>query len=211
MERFYRADDAHMQLNEAVVMSAKYGPVYLSSNEDWTFNVLELSTSRWLDEPLHVKDIELTFEPLELGYLNRSNKLGRNGVLYVVREPRRMWKAGLTTGNIHVYGEKVAEVKVSTLLKSKSMYLTLINSFPTLQDCLNTVVQEGGEMAFHRHFSINRKSFEQGINEVKLNYKGEEVGELSPTPSGYCFKLRHSYSYLKEALDEVLNNNAYDS
>lgn len=178
--RYDNYGDAEQQLHLSVVMTSD-GPVYLRWIEDWTYTVYYLSSG--IREEQDIREIGLTFAPMNLGYINYNSSL-----FYLKRDPKRMWKAGITEDNTRALGGWFDK----DVMRSYDLYQTIMNIYPSIQECYDIAIATGGAKAFHRDFAFLGKS---------VVYKGETIGDILPDGS---LNIHSEFEFVKEQLEELV-------
>ena len=132
-----------------------------------------------------VEDLDLT--PVPLGFVNL-----RDECLYVSRRPARHWKQGLRDITINCVGHKVG-------IFSTDLHNTIMNIYPSINLCEEYIInKEKHSCAFSRKYCLEMG--EEVINILRIN---TPVGEFS---NGNIF-LYENYEFLREELEEILNEN----
>jgi len=185
--RYDEPNDAHQQLDHSVVMTKHGHAVYLRYAGAWDWSLHNLATGEV--EIVDLRKAGINFAPLELGYVNH-----RHGLSYITRDPRRMWKQGLSYEHIKSLRGEIHE----DMLKCSEMNDTLTNVFPSLEDTYRKVVDDAVSVAFHRDFAFNTKDYPN----IVLEYKGKNVGKLD---NNLDFEVSEEFFYLKEMLQEIAN------
>ena len=152
------------------------------------------------DKGFHEVDYEeLDMTPVPLGFVNTIY-----GVSFARRVPkRRDWRQGLR--DIILMVECVLGAPTRIRSTSAELLNTILNIYPSASACVEAI--ECGEavgMAFSRVFCVGNKEKEG----YALHYRiGHHVGWISIGPDGNInTKLKPEYDYLKEFLQEGLNN-----
>ncbi len=184
--RYDNPEDASMQLNETVMMSEE-GPVHLRSYDEWIFQVRGICS--YETNNLDIREMGLTFEPLILGYVNYGDT-----VAYLGRQPKRMWKAGLSYDNVRA----ISGYLIDEFLTDPSLGHCLSNDYCTLERAFKTVTENGSEVAFHKDVALIGS---QGRT-IGIEYKGENIGHLGEHND---FFINDKFEYLKEVITEILN------
>lgn len=126
---------------------------------------------------------DLNVQDFRLGFVNFPD-----GADYVSRKPmRRDWRQGLRPNNLLCRQE---------LRDRKMQYVsqTLLNNFPTLEECVQSAKEDGLAKAWHRHWCLG--------HDMKIYYRdlSTSVGSLVKGEP----KLSTRFQYLAEALEESL-------
>jgi len=182
MFRYDDYSDAEQQLNYTVVMSEE-GPVYLRFEDDWDYEVYELQNGDVNN--MDIREAGLTFEPLELGYINYHGTL-----MWLYRTPKRMWKAGLNEDNVTAKGGWVD----GAVFKSLGLYNTLMDIYPSMKDAYVESQINNRNVAFHRDFAF------LFTYPIAVAYKGDKIGEVTEAGN---LKILEEFDYLKEQLEEL--------
>jgi len=185
--RYDNANDAQQQLDSSTVMTEHGYAVHLryAGNWDWQITNLETGDSEVMD----IRKAGINFAPLELGYVNHNN-----GLSYITRNPKRMWKQGLTYDHITAVRGYIEE----NFLEGYALNNTLTNKFPTLKEAYPQASEEGVSVAFHRDFAINCEQYPL----LQLEYKATIVGIINDELD---FEISEKYHYIKELLEEVIH------
>lgn len=186
---------AHAKLSDSIIMHKNH-PTYIAS-VDGTGMV----EHKFLDNPHedykkeHLQHFDLT--PVKLGYMNLSN----GGAVYASRLPLRNWKQGLQLRQ--VVSPDLIRVQVG--MESPAFVNTLLGAYPTIKKCVEFLVnQESKTLAFCREFALNRPNKKACCN---LSYKGVDVGHLDLNTQTTTPILWEQFTFLRETLEEVLNEN----
>jgi len=194
MFRYDSADDAQMQLDYTLQMTAS-GLAYVRHQRGWRYSV------NYLDKPNldpvegDIRKVGLTFEPLELGYVNYFGSL-----LYLVRKPLRAWKQGISMDNLRNLTEDYRHPP-EDVLESSNIRDTIENKYYNLTRSYDEASKKGNNCAFHRDFALRRAMLGQ---EITLEYKGSKVGIVN---KDLDFEIDDKYIYIKEALEEAIHEN----
>lgn len=184
--RYDHPADAQQQLDHTVIMSEK-GGVYLRCQHNWEYEVQYLRSGDI--EIKDIREIGLTFEPIELGYVNHYG-----GLSYIVRHPYRMWKQGITYDNIKAVRGHIHE----GLLTHSSFNDTFLGTYPTPQEAYKRAMDTGEAVAFHRDFALTFDEYPR----MELEYKGKVIGSMNKDRD---FEVSDKFHYVKELLEEVLH------
>ena len=185
--RYETMDDAMQQIHQTVLMVKGGTPVYLKYSHGWMYTITDLNTGEKSEKD--IREIGLSFEPLELGYVN-----ARHGLIYLSRHPIRMWKQGLSFYNIRALKGRVPD----NILRSKAMCDCLINKYPPINKALRLTKDTAQSTAFHRDFAFTVDMFPN----ITLEYKGIKVGTVNDNRD---FEINNKFHYLKEPLQEIIN------
>ena len=185
--RYDEPNDAHQQLDHSVVMTEHGYAVYLRYAGRWDWSLTNLATGE--AEVVDIRKAGINFAPLELGYVNHPA-----GLTYLIRDPKRMWKQGLSYDHIKAVSGYIED----DLLQSEALNDTLTNNYPSMQECYNKASKFGEWSAFHRDFAFNC----QDPAHIQLEYKGHVVGKLNDKLD---FAINEKFHYIKELLEEVIN------
>lgn len=132
---------------------------------------------------------------IPLGFVNTHTR-----AKYVVRIPKKQYKQGLRQNNLTVlpYNDNFNPL-------TKGFVNCVLGIYPSVEDCMELVTC--GEMescAFSRKYSL---SLGPTPDKYELTYKIYSVGTISITNHNIVkYDLFEKYSYLKEDLEEVINN-----
>ncbi len=184
--RYNRSQDASMQLDHTVMMTEARGPIYIRNHDDWQFQIQELLT--YDIDVVDIREVGLTFEPMMLGYINYGHK-----VAYLGRQPRRMWKAGLSYDNVKAISGYIED----ELLTQPSLGKCLINDYPTLEEAYASCSANNVAVAFNRDIALNGLSGDL----IDIEYKGMQIGHLT---EDLDFLINDKYEYLTEVLMEAI-------
>lgn len=134
---------------------------------------------------------ELDLTPIKLGYFLMHNDLA----FYTYRIPSRSWRQGLTRNTCRgkLRGKRNNEQFFLDRLNSRQLYRMLKFKYPVINKAYRVAKKMESEVPFSREFTVN----EEGI----VRYKTELIGEWT----GKKFKLLSRYQYLKEMLEEYVN------
>lgn len=129
----------------------------------------------------------------------------RGVCVYLSRMPCRRYKHGLHRDNISVVALEIEDngdllraklrgaYECVVGLNSKSHYNTYMNIYPTLEEALNLLQDQGCVIAFDRQFAVDK--------EGSIYYKSNKVGAVTKT-GGISFLKK--FQYLKAALPKGL-------
>ena len=174
--------DAIQQIDNTVMMT-EAGPIWVSHHDTWKFRTRKLED--YESDIVDIRKVGLTFKPILLGYVNFGYALS-----YIVRNPRRMWKQGISYDNIKAtYGEVHGD-----MLEEASFFNTVMGNFPSLTYSIRQA-EEGMSTAFHREFAIIAG------DELEVHYKGTNIGMIKDDE----MHINDKYLYLKELIEEVLH------
>jgi len=188
--RYDNYGDASQHLNNTVVMTGIGIPFYIQDRGDgWVWSVLALGDHGENAENIDLRDLNITFEPIQLGYCNHQGLTP-----YLIRKPIRMWRQGLCHDNLASNNNLIT----NNVIRSKGLLNTILNVYPSLFESFNKVMERGGGCAFHRDFSL--VSMESPL--VNLEYKGDVVGFINETGD---FDIEEKYSFIREQLSEVIH------
>jgi len=185
--RYDNANDAQQQLDHSVVMTEHGHAVFLRYAGRWDWQITNLKTG--VEEIVDIREAGINFAPLELGYVNHGE-----GMAYIIRNPKRMWKQGLTYDHLKATRGYISE----GLLQSRYINDTLVNNFPTLEEAYELGINDSVDTAFHRDFALNCDDFPA----LQLEYKGIIVGQFN---GELDFEISERFHYIKELLEEVIH------
>jgi len=189
--RYDNENDAYQQLNRTVVPT-KSGILYYIraiSINDWLWKVLALGDLAENAETIDIRELGITFSPLQLGYCNHEDNAS-----YLVRRPVRMWKQGLSSDHIKAKSGWIMD----GLMHREELNNMLLNSYPSLPDCYEWVRNIVGSKAFNRDFALATSNYPK----ISLEYKGEIIGILNDNGD---FEIDDEFFFVKEQLEEILN------
>lgn len=186
--RYDNSRDCNNALSYTVVMREDGEPVFLTPYDDWQWEVVPLGDEHE-GETIDLREAGLTFEPIQLGYVNYWDKL-----IYIARRPKRMWKQGLN----HDQLKAIRGYLPDELLQSENLRNTIVNDFPSMPAAYRVVRLNNKDFAFHRHMAF---TVDNGDG-VGLEYKGEHIGFVDEDMD---FQINEKYFYLKEAIEEIIN------
>ena len=175
--------DAEMRLNNSVV-SYNWQPVLVTEAGVRYCNVVNTITR----EEERVKTQDLCLFPVSVGNVHIGNKY-----YYCERAPKRRYKQGLTGDNLVCYEMPWGEQFIS--FKSKEVGNAIINSFPSLDDCL--AITAGESRAFSKTLGIYRDR----DGGTYLMYKDKQIGMFEKDE----LTIFKKYFFCKEFIMEVLN------
>lgn len=189
--RYDNDKDAYQQLNQTVVATESGVLYYIRATaiNGWIWRVLALGDVYENTEEIDIRELGITFNPLQLGYCNHEEMSS-----YLVRRPVRMWKQGLSSDHIKAKSGYTPD----DLIRSVELNNMLLNSYPTLPACYEWVKAIGGSQAFHRDFALITTNYPK----IGLEYKGEFVGILNDNGD---FEIDDEFFFVKEQLEEILN------
>lgn len=228
-ERYATANDAQQQLhNTIVVLDGTPRHIYLS--EDWQYKSRRVLDNRkdirWSEKSdlISIRNMDLTLEPIKLGYINDHNGVAR----YIQRKPLRKWKQGLYPEYLTIknglnlgLGRNISEY-IRGLLQSDGFIQMYYDKYPSFYRAYVDVrMLNKNSMAFHRHWAFARAELDDKVMrrgaaaiglhrprageiapnvEVNLLYKGEVVGECD----GANIRMYKKFEYLLEAFTEAM-------
>ena len=185
--RYDTSSDALQQLDGCVMLTDKGEVIKLSYVEGWDYEVKNL-TKRGT-EILDIREVGLTFNALSLGYINH-----RYGLAYAVRNPIRMWKAGVTRENTKAIRGSISD----GVMSNNSLANCILNIYPTIEEAYTEASRGAKEIAFHKDFAFSMKNYPK----VGIEYKGIDIGFVNDKQH---FEIEEKYIYLKEVLEEIVN------
>ncbi len=176
--RYKDSDDAIMNLNYSAVR-IEDDIVFLRHDEGWVFSTTFLSNGK--EVFIDIRELGITFEPIELGYINRGY-----AIYYLIRDPKRMWKAGITIENTrHLQGHLDMDI-----LSSREFLDMANNEYPSITNAYKRSMR-GNPTAFHRNYAM--------VDEL-LMHKGQEVGFINDDGNLEVFD---KFNYIREELEEI--------
>ena len=185
--RYDDAGDASQQL-DGCVMRTKDDVVGLIYEGEWQYSIRSLENGKCRSDD--VRKLGLSFEPLELGYVNSPYSL-----VYIVRNPIRMWKAGITWDNVKALRGDFPE----NLFKHLSLKECMLNIYPSMQEAWDRAKGDGDSVAFHSDFAFIASNYPN----IELEYKGVVIGSVND--DSFNLEVDDKYAYLKEILEEIIN------
>lgn len=197
---FWNREQAQSYLGGSVVRY-KSDPIYIyevthTRAGKYTAHFLPLGiTDR---EFIHADVSELDLNPVPLGLVN-FREYGRNFCVSTYRKPLRQWKIGLSRNNMIIRpGQFDKNDFRDSLLQGKDLRKTILNEFPSYEEALHKVVDEGEEgMAFSRRFAVKKKTKHSYLFH---NLHENSVGKIIDRD----IRLDDKYQYLSESLEEDL-------
>lgn len=204
-KKFFNLDQAIRYLGETVI-SFKGKPIYIygidsgrhgKNFELFYYNVGDDDKKGKIILSDH-SDIDMT--PIPLGLMSNKSKMSEHNSGWVVRQPLRLYKIGLSRSNVKIENVEPHHTgryrsHYSDFMLSKELRDTVAGDYPTYKECLKTSANDGNVLAFSRRFAVLGD---------KLYYKalGVAIGEAAPSgPS-----LDENCFFLKEALQEDFKN-----
>ena len=175
--------DAEMRLNNSVV-SYNRQPVLVVASGVRFCNIIHLITKE--KELVELK--ELCLFPVSVGNVQLGNKY-----YYCERAPKRRYKQGLTGDNLICYEMPWGEQFVS--YKGKEVGYAIINSYPSLDECL--AITAGESRAFSKTLGVYRDR----DGGTYLMYKDKQIGMFEKDE----LTIFKKYFFCKEFIMEVLN------
>ena len=185
--RYDTSGDALQHLDGCVMLTDKGEVVKLRYVEDWNYEVRILNKNT--AEILDIREIVLTFNALGLGYI-----IHIYGLAYAVRNPIRMWKAGVTRENTKAIRGSISD----GVMSNNSLANCILNIYPTIEEAYTEASSGAKEIAFHKDFAFNTKNYPK----VGIEYKGIDIGFVNDKQH---FEIEEKYIYLKEVLEEIVN------
>ena len=160
-----------------------------------------LLSSQGKQQNINIKSKKLNLAPVPLGFMNYCHN-GTYKCVYLSRIPARMWKIGLHPQNLSILpcaGNRNTDMNTSNVILSSGFRDTVMGKFPTYKQAIKTVDKGNiySTVAFNRNFAIQKR-----MSTVSLIYYKYEaaIGECSLSGP----KLRKSFSFLQEHLDEAM-------
>jgi len=138
-----------------------------------------------------VEDLDLSFK--KLGFINLDGK-----AVYLSRTANRQNRHGLDSNNTRGYdiiSQRLSPIGVS----KKSVVKTLMEGYPSLSDCLDTLfpLEGSNAMAFDEDFAVKVDD----VGNVTLYCRRDMVG--SSQDEGATFNLLGRHEYLREMLEKI--------
>lgn len=189
--RYDNENDAYQHLHQTVLLTASGIPFYIAAMElgTWKWKVLALGDSEDKNEQIDIRELGITFEPIQLGYCNYPDFC-----TYLVRRPVRMWKQGLSPDHIKAKSGYIDE----GIITSHYLYNTILGSYPSPEESYRRVVDIGGSCAFNRDFAFSSPLYPV----ISLEYKGEVIGDMNENGD---LEIKDKFFFVKEQLEEVLH------
>jgi hypothetical protein len=148
------------------------------------------------EQELYIKDF--SFFPGRLGYINPQTG---EDALFLVRMPlRKLWKQGLHPSQFLIINNfterRVGDQTFFT--HSKSIQNSLTDIYPSFEETLDLVEENGVGVAFSKQFSIS--------DSFHLNYRGTRIGRLIFKNNGIIVEIQKEFTFVREELNQVVKN-----
>ena len=177
-------------LESTVVLTKDLEPVYINYI-DGNREINSTFFMKDINENLSLSDLDLC-TPYNLGFVNH-----RGRVLLGLKRPSRQYRAGLNNNNTQILDPFYYKEEIS--VNTKSFGNTLLNNYPPVSEALNLLdlgLIKG--MAISSNYCII-----EGSDRLLLCRHKNIVGRVDDGVP----KLDHEFSFLKEELEECLNEN----
>ncbi len=185
--RYDNANDAQQQLDGCVMLTTDNQVVKLSSEGNWQYHITNLLTADSVT--IDVRKAKLSFAPMELGYIN-----SKYGLVYLVRNPIRIWKAGVTWDNTaSLRGNRDMGV-----MTSKCLANAILNIYPSMYEAYCTANKGIRDTAFNKDFAFIAGKFPI----IEIEYKSIIIGRVDDDLN---FQIDEKYFYLRETLQEIID------
>lgn len=149
-----------------------------------------------------LSDLNLDFNPVNLGFINILNRTDIFSCSYLLRYPRRSYKIGLNISNLtsvrlnlnkRLFSDSIPK---HFILFSTSLTKTILGEYPSYEEASEIIRKDkNNSIAFSRRFALDSKH---------IYYKfSEKVGENKDNK----VKLFDKYQFLSEVLEEDKNVN----
>jgi len=190
---FETLDDANRRLASTVIrFDGK--PVYvLRIRESCDIEMFDMLSQKNIVGHYTKQEKLIDIHPVTLGYVNIGGC-----AIYTWRMPSRRSKQGLHQESLHMHKNIGADV-----LASLALAKTIINNFPTIEDCVDLLTTKAvEEIAFHRKFALYRSR-----NTFGIRYKGDKlIGYLG---KDNIIRMSPGMGYLDSLLREVVDYERY--
>lgn len=135
------------------------------------------------------------FSVPRIGMINYNGESG-----YVVRNPGKVWRQGLTPGNTSIVSPTGRKINMPDPIRGdigilESLNRALKNQYPSFEAALRLVNTRRRSVAFHKNFAITE--------DMSLIYKRNKIGEYVNGGISIHSIYDHLLSSVRSVIDEV--------
>jgi len=158
----------------------------------------EIQGPVYMDNP----DIDLSPVPLGLMYWKRRNDINLYNTVVISREPRRMWKMGLSVNNINISSlamEAKHNLEYEDIIQSHKLGRIILNKYKSFKRCIeiSNESEVGSILPFCRTFALRKGN--KGEDHTLLYARSDQpVGQVNFRGR---YELRNDYGFLMESLE----------
>lgn len=198
MRPFIRQEDAHLRLDQTIVM---YRGVPMWCQVSNNFPVNHVHVSHLTNIQAGLQEVDITSDEFhanipELGYINLNTNCD-----YLSRLPERRQRQGLCVDTVQAF-RGVASVR--HMFFSQSMVNLLTNTYPTLDECIRRInIQEWDSCAFHKYVAVTRRWNKDNFD-IALEYRCRDVATYDQDLNRFTLKNdMKDGSFLTEILQDL--------